>query len=170
MKAMSQNEFVSVLEDAKQIGPAALSNDDLLRFCRNAYGHFAKHFWIDAQPFFVELWRRVEAHQIPGIRTKAEACRHAGCSERWGQMLVAGTAKDSNKHKANRKRTECEVSSRPHALSDNDYVDAIARYAEAKLEDLKSAATGGDFGRFAICFGNLSTKQRQAGITEHKLW
>jgi hypothetical protein len=138
MKAMSQNEFASVLEDAKRSGPAALSNDDLLQFCRGAYGHFVKHFWIDVQPFFVELWRRVEAHQVPGIRTKAEACQRIGCSVRWAQMIVTGTAKDSNKHKAKETRTEREESSHPHALSDNDYVDLIARYADAKLELVRS--------------------------------
>ena len=53
-------------------------------------------------------------------------------------MIIADAAKDSNKHKAKAMRKECEVNSRTEALTDSDYVDIIARYADKKLEPVKS--------------------------------
>jgi len=148
MNIAYQNEFAAALSKAQQSGPGVLSNDELLGFCRKAFGYFESHFLIDARPFFVELWWRIEARRIAGIRTKTEACRHIGCSLRWAEMVIAGTAKDSNKHKAKAMRKECEVSSRTEALTDSDYADAIARYADNKLEPVKSV----EWGRFQeIC-------------------
>ena len=114
----SAERFMRELERAKRIGPAGLSDAELLRFCQEGH-RFVTHFWIDAGPFFVELWRRIEEHRIANVRTKEEACRLLGCSSRWARMIVAGTARDSNKHKAQ---------------SDEDFADDIARYASNRLQ------------------------------------
>jgi hypothetical protein len=90
------------------------------------------HFWIDSRPFFVELWRRIEQHRIPNIRTKTEACRSIGCSTRWAQLIVAGKAGDSNKHKTSKARTL--GADAPKLQSDEDYADDIARYASNRLQ------------------------------------
>jgi hypothetical protein len=148
MSIAYQNEFAAALSKAQQIGPEALPNAELLEFCRKASGYFKSHFLIEARPFFRELWRRIEAHQIPGVWTKTEACRRIRCSLRWAEEIVAGTAKDSNKHEAKAMRTGCEVSSRSKAMTDLDYVTAIARYADRTLEAVK----GQDWNRFReIC-------------------
>jgi hypothetical protein len=147
--AWSDLEFASALKTAQQIGPSALSNDALLRFCRGAYGYFEKRCWKDAEPFFRELWRRVENHRIPGIRTKTEVCQQIGCGLRWAEMIVAGTAKDSNGHKAKGMRTPCELSSHSHKpQNDEDYADVIARYADHTLAPLMAR----NWGRYqAVC-------------------
>ena len=117
----STERFMRELERAKRIGPAGLSDAELLRFCQEGH-RFVTHFWIDAGPFFVELWRRIEQGDIANIRTKEEASRLIGCSSRWARMIVAGTARDSNKHKATKPR------------SDEDFADDIARYASNRLQ------------------------------------
>ena len=139
----SHGEFRRELEAARRVGTAELSNAELLAFCRGAHGHTLAHFWADSQPFFAELWRRVETHRFPGIRTKTELCGQIGCSLRWAEMIVAGTAKDSNRHKAKETRRKSEVSScsqlgscaRGHR-TDEDYADAIGRYADRTLQRL----------------------------------
>jgi hypothetical protein len=128
----STERFMRELERAKRIGPAGLSDAELLRFCQEGH-RFVTHFWIDAGPFFVELWRRIEQGRIANIRTKEEASRLIGCSSRWARMIVAGTARDSNKHKATKPRTEVN-SGAPKPQSDEDYADDIARYARDRLQ------------------------------------
>jgi hypothetical protein len=129
-------EYLKVLADAKRKGPTELSNGELVGFCKLSCDYVSKHRWINEGPFFQEVFRRVENHLIPGIRTQADACRQIGISVRWAQMILSGTAKDSNKHKANKKRIECEVSS--HAQSDDDLVSNILRYADSRLRLLAS--------------------------------
>jgi len=49
-------------------------------------------------------------------------------------MIVAGTARDSNKHKAKKTRKECEVSSGAlAAISDEALISDILRYADRRL-------------------------------------
>jgi hypothetical protein len=139
----SHSEFRKELDSAKHVGADKLSNADLLSFCRGAHGYTMAHFWLDARPFFVELWRRVETHRFPGIRTKTEACRQIGCSLRWAEMIIADTAKDSNRHKAKGTRKKSEVTSDSELSScarehrtDEDCADGIARYADRTLQQL----------------------------------
>jgi hypothetical protein len=73
-------------------------------------------------------------------------------------MIVAGTAKDSNKNKAKGTRKECAVSSHPEALTDEDYADCIARYADIQLEPVK----GQDRKRFRIICQMLQESFEQA--------
>jgi hypothetical protein len=130
--AWSADRFMRELERAKRVGPAGLSDAELLRFCQEGH-RFVTHFWIDAGPFFVELWRRIEEHRFANVRTKEEACRLLGCSSRWARMIVAGTARESNKHKATKARTEVS-SCAPKQQSDEDFADDIARYARDRLQ------------------------------------
>jgi hypothetical protein len=114
--------------------PAELSNDELLGHCRAVCQDILRRRWIDERPLFVEVFRRVENHLIPNVRTKADACRLIGCSVRWAEMIVAGTARDSNKHKAKKTRKECEVSSGAlAAISDEALISDILRYADRRL-------------------------------------
>jgi hypothetical protein len=134
----THDELARELDAAKRIGAAQLSNDHLLHLCRGACGHFAKHLWKAARPFFRELWRRIERHEIRGVRNKKEACRQIGCSPRWVQMILSGAADNPDRNKAKGMRTKCELNSHAQALTDEDYVDIIARHADAKLEIVKS--------------------------------
>src|ERR1700741_2056412 len=70
--AWSADRFMRELERAKRVGPAGVSDAELLRFCQEGH-RFVTHFWIDAGPFFVELWRRIEQGRIANVRTKEEA-------------------------------------------------------------------------------------------------
>jgi hypothetical protein len=117
--------------------PAALSNDKLLGHCRAVCQDVLRRRWIDERPLFVEVFRRVENDLIPNVRTKADACRLIGCSVRWAEMIVAGTAKDSNKYKAKKTREECEVRSGTlAAVSDEKLISDILRYADRRLQRL----------------------------------
>jgi len=89
----SEEQISSELEKAKRIGVRNLSNGALLRLCRSLRGRFLTHYWADARPFFVELWRRIENKQIADIPTKTEACRLLGISMRWAEKIVEGKAK-----------------------------------------------------------------------------
>jgi hypothetical protein len=138
-EASAEYGYQEALEHAKREGATALSVPKLMGFCGLACQQISKGRWIDAQPFFQEVFRRVENHLIPGVRTKADACRQIGCSVRWAEMIVAGTAKESNKSKANKKRIECEVSSHAQpAPSAEEVMSNILRYADNKLRLLAS--------------------------------
>jgi hypothetical protein len=90
---LSKDQYRKELEKALQIGPGNLSNAVLFRLLRGVRTDFLVHFWADVRPFFVELWRRIENKQIADIPTKTEACRLIGCSVRWAERIVAGTAR-----------------------------------------------------------------------------
>jgi len=92
--------FSLKLERVKRVGPAGLLDVDLLEFCRGAHKHYKTHFWVQARPFFIELWRRIDENRIPEIRTKTEACRLIGCSLRWAQLIVSGGAMKKTKRGA----------------------------------------------------------------------
>jgi hypothetical protein len=135
----SHDEFTVELHKAENIGPRKLGNTALLDFCRGAHGYFNAHFLIDARPIFVELWRRIKEGIIPETPTKRAACLAIGCTLRWAEAIVAGTATDSNRRKAKRKRTKCEFTSHPPANWTNEhYVLRIAEYALTMLEPLSA--------------------------------
>lgn len=146
-RAWGHREFTQAVDHAKRVGPEGLSDSELIHICRGAHNYLSK-FWADAQPFFVELWRRIEEGSI--VRTKTEACRLIGCSLRWAEMIVAGTAKGHNRRKANEEKTEFEGTSQTLELRSNqDYVVDITSYAEKKLQPLVAQ---GELNRYSnIC-------------------
>jgi hypothetical protein len=134
-RTWNHRDFAREVDKSKAGEPGGLSDDELLYFCRGADGFFT-HFWADAQPFFVELWKRIEEGRISYIHTKTEACRLIGCSLRWAEKIVAGTAKGSNSSKTTKGNTEFEGEPQTPERSNQDYVDDITGYAEKQLQPL----------------------------------
>lgn len=108
--------------------PANLSNDELFRFCQGAHRYWF-HYLTELRPFFIELWHRIEARSIPNIRTKTEACRLIGCSLRWAEEIVAGTAHDP------------KSSAKPEPTDDEIALE-ISRYADDTLSVVKAEDWG----------------------------
>jgi hypothetical protein len=125
MKSKSKGPEHIPPKNGKRVEPNALSAAELLRICRRR-----SKPWIKSRKWFNEFLERVKQGRIPNVRTQAEACRAIGCSLRWMQMIIAGTAADSNKHK----KTRREVDVAALAQSDEDYANDIARYAQRKLQ------------------------------------
>jgi hypothetical protein len=136
-RVWSHAEFALALERVKGAGPAGLRDGDLLEFCRGAHKHYKTHFWADARPFFIELWRRIGEKQIPNIRTKAEACRLIGCSLRWAELIVSGGARKKTKFGTNEVKTERETHAKDVELRTvQEYVADITAYTARKLQPL----------------------------------
>jgi hypothetical protein len=128
--ARGHHAFATESDKAKRGGPTALSNDALLRACRNAHKP-----WIKCGKYFREAYKRAKQGRIPGVRTQAELCRSIGCSLRWLQLVMDGTAADSNKREAN--STDHQRGSVPREpKGDEAYVDDITRYPARELESL----------------------------------
>jgi hypothetical protein len=135
-KEWSHDDFALEVQRAHRIGLKKLSSDQLLGFCRNAHGYIQKRSWVNSRPFFVELFRRIKKHQVPGVRTKTEACRIIGCTLRWAEAIIAGTARGSNKPRPIPRNSEqCLGDHRPQTVEDvsND----ISRYAFRMLDALR---------------------------------
>jgi hypothetical protein len=131
-RTWSLSEFTRELAKVEEIGINKISNEDLLRFCRGAHGCFG-HYLADLQPSFQEVWRRIEDGRI--TLTKTEACKLIGCSLRWAEKIVDGTARDSNGAKEERTET-VGASQTPAQRSNQDFVLDVTRYAEMKLRPL----------------------------------
>jgi hypothetical protein len=115
-----------------------MSDADLLSFCRGAHSYFHAHFWADARPFFLELWKRIEEQKMPEIEnSKTEACKAIGCSIRWAQMIVRGTAKESNSGKTKGKKIKGEFTSRQEPLTKDEYVFAILKFGFETIKPLR---------------------------------
>ena len=134
-RSWNHRDFAHEVDKSRAGGPGGLSDAELLHFCRGADG-FYTHFWADAQPFFVELWKRIEEGRISYIHTKTEACRLIGCSLRWAEKIVAGTAKSSNSSKTNKEKAEFKGASQTPERSKQEYFDDITGYAEKQLQPL----------------------------------
>ena len=104
----------------------SLSNDDLFGVCRGAHHCYQFHYLADFQPFFLELWKRIEARSIPNIPTKREACRLIGCSLRWAEEIVAGTAHDP------KRALKPEPTDKEIALEINRYADETLSVVKAE--------------------------------------
>ena len=134
----SHNEFQHELEKAKQIGPQKMSDDDLMGFCHGVNSYFHAHFWLGARPFFVELWRRIDAGQLR--MSKTEACRRIGCTRQWANAIVSGRAderRDQRKAKEAKGGNQVSaVNGRTALLADEEYLDAISKYAFGMLTPL----------------------------------
>jgi hypothetical protein len=132
------NEFVRQLANAEAVGARKMTNEDLLSFCRSAYGFF-EHYLSHSRPFFQELWKRIEDGRIS--LTKTEACKSIGCSLRWAERIIAGTASDSTRAKG----ATAEVESAPALAqcSIPEFVRNVTRYAEMKLRPLMARGERG---------------------------
>jgi hypothetical protein len=126
--ASSAEHFAREFNKVKHAAPAALSNAALLRACRNAHKP-----WIKCGKYFREAYKRAKQGRIPGVRTQADLCRSIGCSIRWLQMVMDGTAADSNKQKASSTDHQ-RGSGTAEPKSDEDYADEITRYPERELQ------------------------------------
>jgi hypothetical protein len=159
----SQDDFRREVEKAKRIGPQKMADANLLSFCRGAHSYLYAHFWADARPFFVELWKRIENHEMPEIlNSKTEACKRIGCSIRWAQMIVRGTAKDSNAGKAKKKKIESEVTSPSQdLLTDDEYVALVLKFTFETLRPLRR----GNWGRCRAICAELSKNFCEASQT-----
>lgn len=172
----SHEEFSLELEKAQAVGIPKLSNEALLNHCKGAYGQF-KRYWVNARPFFLELWRRLEDGLVPEIRTKAEVCERIGCSIRWAQMIVSGYAETRDQKKPGNPPI-CEGSSlatQPHSadqqpvkhagssrldriLTAEEYVLDIQRFAFRKLRKVREQRLD----RYRNVCGILAEDFRQA--------
>ena len=111
-------EFARAADSIAEV--SNLSNDDLFRVCQGAHHCYRFHYLADFHPFFFELWKRIKDGRIPNIRTKTEACRRIGCSLRWAEEIVAGTAHDPKR------------SAKPEP-TDDDIALEISQYADETL-------------------------------------
>lgn len=116
-------EFARELEKVKESGAKNLLDEALLVFCVGFITYFG-HFWADARPFLVELWARIEANNFP--YTKREACARIGCTLRWVEKIIAGTARPIGSRK----------NPVPQDWTDPNYIAAITHYAEKTLRPL----------------------------------
>jgi len=135
----SHADFGSELKRARRIGPKKMSNDDLVSFCHGANGYYHAHFWADARPFFLELWRRIDAGKLN--MSKTAACQKIGCTRQWANAIVSGRAdkRRENREKAKAAEGENLVSAaepRTALLTDKEYVREILEHAFAKLTPL----------------------------------
>jgi hypothetical protein len=125
------NEFARQLANAEVVGASKMTNEDLLSFCRNAYGFFG-HYLAHSRPFFQEVWQRIENGRI--ALTKTEACKSIGCSLRWAERIIAGTATDSTRAKG--KTAELERAPALAQCSIPEFVGNVMRHTEMKLRPL----------------------------------
>jgi hypothetical protein len=135
----SHVDFGHELEKAKKIGANKMSNNDLLSLCRGISGYYHAHFWVDARPFFQELWQRIEFGKLR--MTKTAACRKIGCTRQWANAIVSGRADKRRSDRAQAKEAKSgnlvsageEVAALP---TDEEFVHEIRELAFAKLAPL----------------------------------
>jgi hypothetical protein len=136
-RAWNFQGFISEVGKAKEVGAAKLSDTELLELCAGMHGHIEKHYWVDCGPFFVEMWKRIEEKRFGEIRTKREACTLIGCSPRWAQYIIAGTAKKKGGNTADGAAQPTYATSPKCAFRTNaEYLANIRSYAERQLKSL----------------------------------
>lgn len=138
----SHIDFGRELEKAKRVGPEKMSNDDLVSFCHGVSGYYHAHFWADARPFFLELWRRIDAGKLH--MSKTAACRKIGCTRQWANAIVSGRADERREVRAKAKRAKggnlvSAAKTSTALLTDEEFVDEISKHAFAKLKPLLSS-------------------------------
>ena len=135
----SHADFTRELDKAKRIGPKKMSNDALMAFCHGLNGYYHAHFWVDARPFFQELWQRIKLGRLS--MSKTAACRQIGCTRQWANAIVSGRADERRSDRAQAKAaksgnlvsTEKEVTALP---TDEEFVREISEQAFAQLKTL----------------------------------
>ena len=147
----SPADFGRELEKAKRIGPKQMPNRDLLNFCHGVSGYYRAHFWVDARPFFQELWKRINDGKLH--MNKSEACRRIGCTRQWANEIVSGRADERRMVRAEAKKAKggnlvSTLSASTGLPTNEEYVDEILNEVFAKLAPLR----GDHWDRYcAIC-------------------
>jgi hypothetical protein len=164
MVVWNHADFGRELEKAKRIGPKQMSNRDLLNFCHGVSGYYRVHFWVDARPFFQELWRRINAGTLH--MNKSEACRRIGCTRQWANAIVSGRADESRRVRTQAKQAKSgtlisAVSASEALLTNEEYVHEIRELAFAKLKPLLA----GQWDRYRSICGELAKHFDEASKT-----
>ena len=116
-----------------------MSDDQLISFCHGAKAYCDAHFWVDARPFFVELWRRIEKGKLK--MSKTEACRQIGCTPQWANSIVSGRANERRKKRVEAKQAKTgnlvsDIDASTMLLTEEEYVREISKNAFEMLEPL----------------------------------
>ena len=135
----SHADFTRELDNAKRIGAKKMSNDALMAFCHGFSGYYHAHFWVDARPFFQELWERITLGKLR--MSKTAACQRIGCTRQWANAIVSGRA---DKRRIDRAQSRAAKSgnlvSTGKAITalptDEEFVREISDQAFAKLKPL----------------------------------
>jgi hypothetical protein len=135
----SHDDFDHELDEARRIGPENMSDSDLVMLCQGVSGYLRAHFWVDARPFFLELWRRIDVGKLR--MNKTEACRKIGCTRQWANAIVSGRADERREVRAKAKEAKDGNSvSSPNTitttLTDQGYVHEITDHAFEMLAAL----------------------------------
>jgi hypothetical protein len=136
----THGDYERELEKAKKIGPKKMADEALVSFCHGVHSYFHAHFFADARPFFLELWRRIKTGEFH--ITKTAACERIGCTRQWANAIVSGRADERRKARA--KAKEAKRGNRVSAVSagtipsDEEYVREILNHAFANLRPLLS--------------------------------
>jgi hypothetical protein len=117
------------VNEAKRVGPEKMSNEALVSFCRGINGYYRAHYWADARPFFLELWKRIDGGKLK--ISKSEACRRIGCTRQWANAIISGRARAKQAKTGNKVSTPILT-----VEDDEDYVQKILNHAFAKLKPL----------------------------------
>jgi hypothetical protein len=129
--------FISEISLANEVGPQNLSATELLRICSGSFRHIKKYFWVDCEDFFREMWLRIEEKRFPEAPTKRAACELVGCSMRWAELIVAGTAKRRKEQAASKNTADYDShSGKPALRSNQEYVATIRAFAEKQMKPL----------------------------------
>jgi hypothetical protein len=134
----SHADFGRELEKAKRIGPQKMSDSGLLSLCRGISGYYHAHFWVDACPFFRELWHRIDVGELH--MSKTQACRQIGCTRQWANAIVSGRADKSSQPAQTKEAKGGKLLSAPSAnaalLTNEEYIHEITKQAFDKLAPL----------------------------------
>ena len=138
----TDTDYERELERAKKIGPKDMSDEALVSFCRGVSSYYHAHFWADARPFFLELWKRINSGKLK--MSKTEACRQIGCSRQWANEIVSGRADKRRELRARAKGAKTgkkvsAVNASTSILTNEQYIDEILNQAFAKLRPLLSS-------------------------------
>jgi len=134
----THDDFARELKKAKGIGPRNMSNDALVIFCCRLNSYYRGRFLMDARPFFVELWRRIEKRKLR--MSKTGVCRQIGCTRQWANAIDSGRA---DARREERKKAQLETkfpvssaSGSSAVLTAEEYIDKISKYAFSELNSL----------------------------------
>jgi hypothetical protein len=110
-----------------------------MAFCHGFNGYYRAHFLVDARPFFLELWERIELGKLRVNKT--EACRRIGCTRQWANAIVSGRADKRRSDRAQAKAAKSgnlvSTQNTSEALPTNEeLVHQIMKQAFAKLAPL----------------------------------
>jgi hypothetical protein len=160
----SHADFGRELEKAKKIGADKLSDNDLLRLCRGISGYYHAHFWVDARPFFQELWHRINVGKLE--MSKKEACRRIGCTRQWANSIVSGRADERRTVRAEAKKAKggnlvSTVSTSAPLPTNEEFVREILKYTFNKLIPL----LGDHWDRYRAICGELAKHFDEASKT-----